>query len=186
MSAATESASEAASPTGPPGSEEPIYETVAREEVAIREKRDRRQSFRKSRNRMTMVIDPEHDREASSMLLEQVAPSVATLVTPRAVEVRPTPPLPPLKRAQRSTTGSESDDEKEREPVVEIYEMDGGSAHNCTLKEHNGFTRFVWRILSCLHDTGHIFTSSPCCVKTRKKKRFRETDVEVLKDDNDK
>lgn len=146
----------------------------------MREKqRDRRQSFRKSRNRMTMVIDTDHTREATSMLLEQVTPSVATLVTPQAVEVKPTPALPPLRRAQRSNAGYESDEEKERMPVVEIYEMEGGSAHNCTLKEHNGFTRFVWRVLSCLHDLGHVFTASPCCVKSKKKKRYLETDVVV-------
>lgn len=156
--------------------DEPIYETC--EEVAMREKRDRRQSYRKSRNRMTMVIDPDHSREANSMLLEQVTPSVATLVTPQTVEVKPTPELPPLRRARY-----ESDEEREQMPVVEIYEMEGGSPHNCTLKEHNGFTRFVWRILSCLHDVGHVFTSSPCCVKSKKKKRYWENDND---DNNDK
>ena len=166
---------ETSGPTTEP--DEPIYETC--EEVAMREKRDRRQSVRKSRNRMTMVIDPDQSREANSMLLEQVTPSVATLVTPQTVEVKPTPALPPLRRAHRSNTGYESDEE-ERIPVVEIYEMEGGSAHNCKLKEHNGFTRFVWRILSCLHDVGHVFTSSPCCVKSRKKKRYWEME------DNDK
>lgn len=176
--------SETTRPTETSEPDEPIYETC--EEVAMRGKRDRRQSYRKSRNRITMVIDPDHSREASSMLLEQVAPSVATLVTAQAVAVKPTLELPPLRRARRSNTEYDSDEEKKQMPVVEIYEMDGGSPHNCTLKEHNSFTRIVWRVLSCLHDVGHVFTSSPCCVKSKKKKKYWETEVEVIKDDNDK
>lgn len=151
----------------------------------------------------------QYDRIANSMLIEQTSPKVATLVAsnethkPMPVHVRRTPTLPPLRRARRENadvnekTGDacvktckpideeqgNGDECNEMDPMIEIYEMDGNGAHNCALKNRNAISRFIWCVISWLHDVGHVVTASSCCVRNslaeRRRKRTAARDEEI-------
>lgn len=151
----------------------------------------------------------QYDRIANSMLIEQTSPKVATLVAsnethqPMPVHIRRTPTLPPLRRAHRGNadvnekTGDKcvktckpideeqgnGDECNEMDPMIEIYEMDGNGAHNCALKNRNAISRFIWCVISWLHDVGHVVTTSSCCVRDslaeRRRKRTAARDEEI-------
>lgn len=151
----------------------------------------------------------QYDRIANSMLIEQTSPKVATLVAshethqPMPVHVRRTPTLPPLRRAHRGNADvnekignacvktckpideeqGNGDECNEMDPMIEIYEMDGNGAHNCALKDRNAISRFIWCIISWLHDVGHVVTASSCCVRNslaeRRRKRTVARDEEI-------